>query len=547
MRRWLLFATLVLAAIIPPANAASGVTVVVIDGRGFGHGVGMAQDGAFWMAAAGASTDQILGHFYRGVSLSRQAGYVRVPVLATGSSATVSFPQGGDVRDAESGDQSPGFPVELAPGGAVRVSFDGATYRVEVLGGGAPGRSFNGMRDPVLPTTTTSSTTPPEPGDPGDPGATTTTPPDGGGATTTSPTPETTTDTTTPPPAPAAATTTRTPLAVPSAGGTVRVDARNRSYRGFVHVTGVSGGLRLVNQLDVEQYLRGMGEVRDPTWPAAALRAQAVVARTYALRAMALGGEICETQRCQVYLGAQAEYPAMDKAVAQTQGQVLTYKGALVTAVYSSNGGGHSAAADEGFGPGAAGHPYLQPVPYTTQDPGPWQVRVGLADLGRRLGVGDATSAEVSRVGPSGRALELTLRGPGTSRAVSGVSVAKALGLRSTLFSVRIEEAAAPPPPPPEAGVVLQELPGTANAADPVPSAAADTGESAAGANGLQRLTANRASRSDRAAGAAALDATPVARQTSSRTLPFVVLLLALTALALSHRRWMSRGGRHRG
>ena len=81
--------------------------------------------------------------------------------------------------------------------------------------------------------------------------------------------------------------------------------------------------LRLVNHVDVEQYLRGMGEVRDPGWPASALRAQAIAARTYALRAMAGGGQLCDTQQCQVYLGAQAEYGAMDKAVTATRGQVV--------------------------------------------------------------------------------------------------------------------------------------------------------------------------------------------------------------------------------
>src|SRR5436190_876470 len=85
----------------------------------------------------------------------------------------------------------------------------------------------------------------------------------------------------------------RHPLrAVPRRGATVVVRATGRRYRGMMEATGLpgAGGLRLVNELDVESYLRGMGEVRDPSWPPASLRAQAIAARTYALRAMASSG-----------------------------------------------------------------------------------------------------------------------------------------------------------------------------------------------------------------------------------------------------------------
>ena len=101
----------------------------------------------------------------------------------------------------------------------------------------------------------------------------------------------------------------------------------------------------------VEQYLKGMGEVRDPSWPLASLETQAIAARTYALRS--LGGELCADDRCQVYLGAGAEYAAMDKAVSATRGQVVTYGDGLASTVYSANAGGFSATPPEGFGLGS--------------------------------------------------------------------------------------------------------------------------------------------------------------------------------------------------
>src|SRR5204863_3681815 len=79
--RWRLFAgALLLAALLPMPAARASVPVLVIDGKGFGHGVGMAQDGAFWMGMLGSSTNEILGHFYPGTKLSRSGGTVRVAV-----------------------------------------------------------------------------------------------------------------------------------------------------------------------------------------------------------------------------------------------------------------------------------------------------------------------------------------------------------------------------------------------------------------------------------------------------------------------------------
>src|SRR2546423_760971 len=157
--------------------------------------------------------------------------------------------------------------------------------------------------------------------------------------------------------------------AVPLRGSTVVLPATGRRYRGVLEATGLPGatGLRLVNELDVESYLRGMGEVRDPSWPPASLRAQAIAARTYALRAMATSGEICADERCRVYLGQQAEYPAMDEAVLRTAGQVLMFAGELASTFYSANGGGVSASPEEGFGPtvgSPTAFPYLRAARY---------------------------------------------------------------------------------------------------------------------------------------------------------------------------------------
>ena len=92
---------------LAPAGHAT-VPVLVIDGRGFGHGVGMAQDGALAMGKAGQSTNQILGAFYPGTGVAKGSGTVRVGVLAPQPGGVVLvFPNGGQVRDNLDGAQSP--------------------------------------------------------------------------------------------------------------------------------------------------------------------------------------------------------------------------------------------------------------------------------------------------------------------------------------------------------------------------------------------------------------------------------------------------------
>jgi stage II sporulation protein D len=436
--RWRMLLVLLALALVPAPAARAAVPVLVVDGRGHGHGVGMAQDGAYWMGRAGADLGGILGHFYPGAGLARAGGHVRVVVLVDDDASEVlTFPGGGELRSPRDGPQAPGFPVQVPPGGAVRVRHDGA-YRVE----GDGEVSARAALQPVPLPTTSTTTVPPPPESP-----TTTAPP--AAPTTTAPAqPEP--EPGAPPSEPQPGQTSDHPVwAFPTGDGTVGVPARAAVYRGAIEATAAAGALRLVNELDVEQYLRGMGEVRDPSWPAAALQAQAVVARTYALRAMAANGEICDTQRCQVYLGQQAEYGAMDRAVAATAAQVLVHNGRLASSVYSASAGGVSATPQEGFDQPDAAHPYLVARTYDTPDPRPYEVRIGLADLGRRLGYpGDLTAVRVSTTGPSGRALVVELDGSGGVREIEPLALGRAAGARSTLWTLRVEQADVAPEPP---------------------------------------------------------------------------------------------------
>jgi SpoIID/LytB domain protein len=460
LRSRLLLLALVLTAVLPVAPARGAVAVVVVSGRGHGHGVGMAQDGAYWMGQKGASMDDILGHFYPGTTRGSAKGVVRVVVLVTPDGrASLTFPDGGELRSPRSGPQRSGFPVRVRAGGHATITFDG-TYRIEAdTPVAAQSASVRQVIIPTSSSTSTSSTstssttttallpfTPPSTSPP------TTAPPAGSSSTTT-------TSTTAPPRAPRSITSPEPVWAGPvTNGATVAVDARGLRYRGELEVSAATGPLRVVNEIDVEQYLWGLGEV-SASWSPAALRAQVVAARTYALRAMAANHEICDTQRCQVYKGASGEFRGQVDAVNATLGTALFYGGRFASTVFSANAAGTTATPNEGFGTPDASHPYLVAAPYETQSDVRYEVRIALDDLASRLHYGGhATSFTVAARGPSGRPVDVVIDGDAGAMHARAIDAAAAMGLQSTMWDARIE-AADVAPVAPAAADVLQAAP----------------------------------------------------------------------------------------
>ncbi|XLQ10933.1 MAG: SpoIID/LytB domain-containing protein [cyanobacterium endosymbiont of Epithemia adnata isolate EadnSB Bon19] len=108
------------------------------------------------------------------------------------------------------------------------------------------------------------------------------------------------------------------------------------------------GTYTLVNNISLETYLRGVvpHEI-GPSAPLNAVKAQTIIARTYALRNIrrfqADNYQLCATTHCQVYYGLSGTSPKADQAIKATKGLVLTYKNELVDALYSSTTGGVTA------------------------------------------------------------------------------------------------------------------------------------------------------------------------------------------------------------
>ncbi len=228
-----------------------------------------------------------------------------------------------------------------------------------------------------------------------------------------------------------------------------------RRYRGQILVDVVNKKLRAINVVPLEQYLDGVVPAEMPsTWLPAALQAQAVAARSYAIasRRAAAPFDVYADGRNQVYLGISAEKPAATQAVNDTAGEVLVYGDQVATTLFSSSTGGWTQSAVDAFGP--PGRPYLVSVsdPYDTISPyhdwGPVPV-TGKA-LGHAFGIsGRIVDATVKRNSSRRvKTLKLTslLRGMQNLNSVGGPATRSALGLRSTWFSVAVLSLVAPYP-----------------------------------------------------------------------------------------------------
>jgi len=123
-----------------------------------------------------------------------------------------------------------------------------------------------------------------------------------------------------------------------------------RPYRGRIEVfTNLRGNLTVVNELGLEDYVKGVvaNELSPGGYPAIeALKAQAIAARTYALRNrgqfLSQGFDILPTTRSQVYRGLTSENPLSTRAVDETRGIIATYNGEPINALYTSTCGGRT-------------------------------------------------------------------------------------------------------------------------------------------------------------------------------------------------------------
>jgi len=144
------------------------------------------------------------------------------------------------------------------------------------------------------------------------------------------------------------------PVKLLAADGGDRVKLNGRFYKGDLYLkTTAAEKLEVIEHLPVEDYLYGVLPVEmSPDWPLEALKAQAVASRTYALRNASpkKDYDITDGVDTQVYNGASGMNARIIDAVNSTRGEVLKYKGKLLTAFFHACCGGHTASANSAWG-----------------------------------------------------------------------------------------------------------------------------------------------------------------------------------------------------
>lgn len=238
------------------------------------------------------------------------------------------------------------------------------------------------------------------------------------------------------------------PVTMKSASGVV-VDGVK--YKGSLVIERNSNGLNLINKVDVEEYLKGvLKSEMSPTWPKEALKAQAVLARTYTLAGKRHGSyDLCDETHCQVYRGTAGESPNITQAVNETKGQILTYGGAPAQTFFFSDSGGMTTSSEAVWG-GAI--PYLKPKadPVPSGSPNKtWQTQLTMAQMGSKLnaagaGVGTLKSLRPYKRDKSGRIEQIELKGSAGTKIISGDKFRNAVGasvVKSTLFEFNRQSA----------------------------------------------------------------------------------------------------------
>ncbi|HYP56457.1 MAG TPA: SpoIID/LytB domain-containing protein [Solirubrobacterales bacterium] len=357
MRARLLISVLAFSLALLPSAAAEARVTWIVKGRGFGHGVGMSQWGAYGFALHGKGHRFILGHYYRGTTLGelRQAQVVRVLVDVSGA----------DVRF--SGARS-ACGVSLDPRRAYAAHRVGASVRLLGPGGRRLARCGGGLR----------------------------------------------------------------------AAGPGRIRIGGTLYRGALEVVPTesdSGSLNAVNAVPLDQYVKGVIPNESPaSWPLAALRAQAIAARSYALtgRIDGNGFDLYEDTRSQVYDGIASEDPRTNRAADETRGVVVRYGGEVAQTFFSACSGGHTENAENVFfGPSV---PYLVgvPDPYDHYCPlHTWTLRFSGPEISAKFGsylAGRLKRVVVTRRGASPRIVWARLYGTGGVTKIRGDQLAAALG-----------------------------------------------------------------------------------------------------------------------
>ena len=345
-----------LAALAWPAGATGAKWV--IKGRGWGHGVGMSQYGAYGFAQHGRGYQEIIGHYYKHTHIGH-AGSRTIRVLLASGPDSVRFRK-----------------ATKACGKRLRRNHG---YRFKRSGSHVVLRGSHGRKLGSCGRTGTAT-----------------------------------------------------------GQGTIRVAGKG-VYRGKLKATAAGSGLLVINAVALDAYVKGVVPNEVPSsWPLAALEAQAVAARSYALATSGGGAfDVYDDTRSQVYGGKDSESARTNRATKRTKGEVVRHGKQVATTYFFSTSGGQTESVQFGF-PGATPVSYLKSVPDPYDGVSPyhrWTVRYSQREIESRLSglfSGRLRKIRVLERGDSPRIVRARVVGSHGSSNVSGPGLQGLLALRST-------------------------------------------------------------------------------------------------------------------
>jgi stage II sporulation protein D len=189
------------------------------------------------------------------------------------------------------------------------------------------------------------------------------------------------------------------------------VYANKKAYRGYLIISKTANNkINVVNVLKTEDYLKGVvPKESSAKWPIETLKAQSLISRTYAAanigKHKAQGFDLCADTHCQVYGGASAEVPISNEAVAETEGEVVTYNNRYAQTVFHANCGGHTESPKYVWGWTEVPEylegvkcSYCQDAPYST-----WETALDESFIRKQLLKFDSSIDEIESITPSGK------------------------------------------------------------------------------------------------------------------------------------------------
>ena len=214
---------------------------------------------------------------------------------------------------------------------------------------------------------------------------------------------------------------------------------QNRRYAGKISVFLNNEKLYVINHIKLEKYLQSVvGSEMPKEFPLAALQAQAIAARTYALKLLRKNSlyDVKASQDSQVYLGLEAETPQIKKAVRSTNSLALFYKGKLIDAVFHSSSGGRTEASGQVW---KYQLPYLISVSDYDQNGSKykWKNKFSSANLVDKFNdLGGVNGIQIVAKSSTNRVKKLLIYGPKGKKSISGKSFRNLFNLNSTKFAV---------------------------------------------------------------------------------------------------------------